>query len=60
MFPDTDNGLGPCALTFNQYVENCLLYLANSVAFWKSPPETALSLTDYPKEKIEAWIKSPD
>ena len=29
LFPETDKGLGPCAVTYDQYIEDCLLHLKN-------------------------------
>jgi hypothetical protein len=30
LFPDTDKGLGPCAITYDQYIEDCLKNLTNT------------------------------
>eukprot|EP00956_Cyclotella_meneghiniana_P029618 scaffold72396_cov41-Cyclotella_meneghiniana.AAC.3 len=33
IFPETDKGLGPCAVTYDQYVEACLKHLRNTECY---------------------------
>ena len=42
LFPETDKGLGPCAVTFIQYIEDVLVHLCNQEVYEQLTKEEAL------------------
>jgi hypothetical protein len=57
LFPDTDKGLGPCAVEYSQYVEDCLVHLRNEECYQPLSEEEAESEVSQLTEKIELWLK---
>jgi hypothetical protein len=43
LFPETDKGLGPCAVTYDQYIEDCLVHLRNQECYQRLSEEEALA-----------------
>jgi hypothetical protein len=57
LFPDTDKGLGPCAVEYGQYVEDCLVHLRNDECYQQLSMEEAETEVSLLTEKIESWLK---
>jgi hypothetical protein len=57
LFPDTDKGLGPCAVEYSQYVEDCLVHLRNDECYKMLTEEEAQLEVTQLTEKIELWLK---
>jgi hypothetical protein len=56
LFPDTDKGLEPCAVTYDQYVEAALLRLQNEEIYLRLSREDALSAMHLVQEKLNSWL----
>jgi hypothetical protein len=41
LFPDTDKGLGPCAVTYQQYITDALLHLSDASTFTRLTEQEA-------------------
>ncbi|KAL3792100.1 hypothetical protein ACHAWO_010041 [Cyclotella atomus] len=52
-----DKGLGPCAVTYDQYVEDCLVHLLDKNCYEQLSEEDALLAVDLLEDDIEKWIK---
>eukprot|EP00804_Cyclotella_cryptica_P026745 CCRYP_007965-RA/>CCRYP_007965-RA protein AED:0.02 eAED:0.02 QI:0/-1/0/1/-1/1/1/0/583 len=57
LFPDTDKGLGPCAVTYDQYVEDTLIHLRDPNIYRRLSKEEAISRMESVKEAINSWIE---
>ena len=57
LFPDSDKGLGPCAVTYDQYVTDCLIHLTDTSTYSRLTKNEALSATNAIYDDINAWIK---
>ena len=57
LYPETDKGLGPCAVTYDQYVSDCLVHLRNRECYLQLSKEEALLATDILETDILAWLK---
>ena len=58
IFPDTDKGLGPCAVTYNQYVTDALTHLTDSTVFERLTPDEAWERAHTIEQDIQSWLKS--
>lgn len=56
LFPETDKGLGPCAVTYDQYVEDCLVHLLNEECYRRLSKEEALAAVAALETDIEDWF----
>eukprot|EP00956_Cyclotella_meneghiniana_P020164 scaffold35241_cov64-Cyclotella_meneghiniana.AAC.2 len=56
IFPETDKGLGPCAVTYDQYVEACLKHLRNTECYDILTEEEARQGIEELEILIEAWL----
>ena len=57
LFPETDKGLGPCAVTYSQYVEDCLKHLCNKDCYRQLTEEEANTAAKALSESIEIWVR---
>ena len=57
LFPEADKGLGPCSVTYNQYVEDCLKHLLNRECYKILSEEEALQCIAVIRCTISAWLK---
>jgi hypothetical protein len=57
LFSTTDKGLGPCAVTYEQYVFDGLLYLMNCVIYERVSEDEALQAVSDLQEQIEEWLE---
>jgi hypothetical protein len=53
LFPETDKGLGPCSVTFDQYVEDCLIHLRNQHCYTRLSEDEAMAEVVLLEDKIE-------
>ena len=58
LFPDADKGLGPCAVTYEQYVQDCLVHLTDPATFKHLSPTAAHSAAHALEEFVHTWIKT--
>jgi len=56
LFPDTDKGLGPCAVTYDQYVTDCLLHLNDTSTYMRLTKEEAIAQTTQLFTAINTWL----
>ena len=56
LFPETDKGLGPCAVTFIQYIEDVLVHLCNQEVYEQLTKEEALLTADVLHADITEWL----
>lgn len=56
--PEADKGLRPSAVTFEQYVEDCLIHLCNRECYVQLSEEEALLAVDVLETDITNWLKS--
>jgi hypothetical protein len=56
LFPETDKGLGPCSVTFDQYVEDCLVHLCNQQCYTRLSEDEAMAEVAMLEDKIEKWL----
>jgi len=56
LFPTTDKSLGPCAVTYEQYVSDGLLHLMNPVIYERMSEDAALQAVSTLQEQIEDWL----
>lgn len=58
LFPEADKGLGPCAVTYDQYVEDCLKqHLLNRECYRILTEEEAMQCIATLRGIISAWLK---
>ena len=57
LFPDTDKGLGPCAVEFEQYVWDCLVHLLNEKVYRQLSEEEATMALDELATQIDDWLE---
>jgi uncharacterized protein (DUF2267 family) len=57
LFPDTDKGLGPCAVTYNQYVQDVLRHLSNGDVYQRLTENEATQLANDLRSEIEKWLE---
>jgi hypothetical protein len=58
LFPETDKGLGPCAVTYDQYVEDCLVHLQNQDCYrMLSEEDNALAAVKQVENEIKLWLQ---
>ena len=51
-----DKGLGPCAITWDQYIQDCLIHLNDCSIFERLTPVDAQAATNTLEESIHDWI----
>jgi hypothetical protein len=56
LFPDADKNLGPCAVTYEQYVKDCLAHLTDTNPFERLSPTNAQSAADALEDAILTWV----
>jgi hypothetical protein len=56
LYPETDKGLGPCSVTFDQYVEDCLIHLRNQQCYTRLSEDEAMTEVALLEDKIEQWL----
>jgi hypothetical protein len=56
LFPDTDKGLGPCAVFFDQYVEDGLVHLKNEKVYERLTEQAAYDAIEQLRTEIEEWL----
>jgi hypothetical protein len=56
IFPDTDKGLGPCAIEYSQYVEDCLAHLRNDKVYQRLSDEEATTAISKLSTEIDDWL----
>jgi hypothetical protein len=52
LFPETDKGLGPCAVTYDQYVEDVFVHLLNTECYKRLTEEEAQTFAERLEEEI--------
>ena len=57
IFPDTDKGLGPCAIEYSQYVEDCLAHLRNDRVYQRLSDEEATTAISKLSTEIDGWAR---
>eukprot|EP00956_Cyclotella_meneghiniana_P043610 scaffold279545_cov103-Cyclotella_meneghiniana.AAC.1 len=57
LFPETDKGLGPCAVTYAQYVEDCLKHLRNEECYRQLTEEEATAAAADLTNEIRIWVR---
>ncbi|KAL3772001.1 hypothetical protein ACHAWO_008173 [Cyclotella atomus] len=57
LFPLADKGLGPCAVTYDQYIKDCLVHLKNQECYSIIPEQDAKLAIDVLEDDIEKWLK---
>jgi len=57
LFPDTDKGLGPSAVTYNQYVQDVLRHLSNGDVYQRLTENEATQLANDLRSEIEKWLE---
>jgi hypothetical protein len=57
LFPDTDKGLGPCTVTYNQYVQDILRHLSNEDVYQRLTENEATQLANNLRSEIEKWLE---
>ena len=57
LFPETDKGLGPCAVLLMQYIEDVLVHLCNSEVYDRLTEEEALLRAKNLHKEILDWLK---
>ena len=58
LFPDTDKGLGPCAVTYAQYITDTLIHLTDTTVFTRLSPEDAQNSAATIEQEIRQWLSS--
>ena len=56
LFPDMDKGLGPCPITYDQYVEDTLIHLKNEEINLRLSQEETYSTMRIVQEKLNSWL----
>ena len=56
LFPETDKGLGPCCVTYDQYVEDCLLHLNNKDCYQRLSEAEALDRIKVLDKALDDWL----
>ena len=56
LFPSTDKGLGPCAVTYDQYIRDCLVHLLNETVYEQITEEEAMTSVEGVQEQISNWL----
>ena len=56
LFPETDKGLGPCCISYDQYIENALIHLNNKEIYHRILQEEANLAVHGVKKTINSWI----
>ena len=56
LFPETDKGLGPCCVTYDQYIEDALIHLNNTEIYHRISQEEAQSAAQKIKTNINSWL----
>ena len=57
LYPLADKGLGPCAVLYEQYVEDCLVHLLNTSVYEQLSEEEAREATTTLKAQILQWLE---
>ena len=56
LFPETDKGLGPCCVTYNQYVTDALTHLQNQEVYQQLSESEAKAAISSLDDSISEWI----
>jgi hypothetical protein len=56
MFPNTDKGLGPCAVEYDQYVTDCLKHLQDDIVYKRLSEEEATAAIQKLSDQIFDWL----
>ena len=56
--PEIDKGLGPCAITYDQYVEDCLIHLRSKTGYQRLSEVEAMEAVAILDKEIKAWLKN--
>lgn len=56
LFPQTDKGLGPCAVEVDQYIEDCLIHLRDEQIYRQLTDQEATAILSSLETKIDAWL----
>jgi ribosome-associated translation inhibitor RaiA len=57
LFPSADKGLGPCAVTYDRYVEDCLVHLKIRKCYSIISEKDAKLAIELLEDDIEKWLK---
>jgi hypothetical protein len=57
LFPETDKGLGPCAVEYDQYVEDVLIHLRDESVYKRLSQEEAFSAVAALETEIKDWLR---
>jgi hypothetical protein len=57
LFPETDKGLGPCAVEYDQYVEDVLIHLRDTSVYTRLSEEEALKAVKALETAIKDWLR---
>lgn len=60
VFPDTDKGLGPCAVKLDQYIIDGLKHLNDATTWAPLTAAEADALADSLVEQVESWLETHD
>ncbi len=58
LFPNSDKGLGPCAVTYDQYVHDSLTHLRDPTTYLQLSKEEALQRTSQLYSTISIWLET--
>jgi hypothetical protein len=58
LFPNSDKGLGPCAVTYNQYITDCLIHLQDTTTYKQLTKEEAFDHATTLHAKISTWLST--
>ena len=56
LFPEADKGLGPCAVTYEQYVVDCLKHLRNESVYSQLSESEATATAKHLKSQLDSWL----
>eukprot|EP00956_Cyclotella_meneghiniana_P021295 scaffold38589_cov41-Cyclotella_meneghiniana.AAC.5 len=57
LFPEAEKGLGPCAVLYEQYIEDALIHLLNENVYQQLSEEEAAESIDMVSALVDDWLK---
>eukprot|EP00956_Cyclotella_meneghiniana_P004412 scaffold5387_cov81-Cyclotella_meneghiniana.AAC.1 len=57
LFPEADKGLGPCAVLYEQYIEDALVHLLNEEVYQQLSAEEAAESIDMVSSLVQDWLQ---
>lgn len=56
LFPEADKGLGPCAVTYDQYVTDVFAHLTNEQVYERLSEEEAMTVVKQLQSDLKSWL----